>query len=91
MGAIGFSSAIADDRFVYFPSIGILLIIGWVFCLIWDSDKAVRHLAIRRAAIVSLVMVIIRITVATPGYPLGFDWPPEIFAGIVSALGKAQL
>ncbi len=58
MGAIGFSSAIADDRFVYFPSIGILLLFGWVLCPLWGDDKAVRNLAIRRVAIVSVVTVI---------------------------------
>jgi tetratricopeptide (TPR) repeat protein len=57
MGAIGFSSAIADDRFVYFPSIGILLLLGWVLCQFW-GDKTVAYLAIRRVAIVSLVTII---------------------------------
>jgi len=58
MQVIGFSNVIASEKFAYLPSVGILLILAWLLKGIWDSSGGVRVMAVRRAGIVFVVVVV---------------------------------
>lgn len=57
LGVIGFTDAIAANRFVYLPSIGFLLVLSWVLSQLWRSAEEGSHLSIRRAAIFAMVLI----------------------------------
>ena len=57
LGVIGFTDAIAADRFVYLPSIGFLLILSWVLSWLWRSAEKCNHLNIWRVAIFAIVLI----------------------------------
>lgn len=58
MGVIGFTDAIAANRFVYLPSIGFLLILSHAFSWLWRSGEAGSHLKLRRIAIFVVVAIL---------------------------------
>ncbi len=66
LGAVGFTVAIAADRFVYFPMIGLLLplaaLLGWSWCV---PIAAQRRLAIQVAVVVLLLGVTTAYSFAT--------------------------
>jgi len=39
MGIIGFTNVIASDKYAYFPSVGLLMVLCWALCKIWRGAK----------------------------------------------------
>jgi protein O-mannosyl-transferase len=54
-GPIGFTNVIASDKYVYLPSVGLLMIFTWLLGLLWGS---VRGLLVRRIIIVVFILAL---------------------------------
>ncbi len=58
MGVIGFTDAIAGDRFLYLPSVGYLLILSWILNKVWDSEQVKDLLRPRRIITLAAVAIV---------------------------------
>ncbi len=58
MGVIGFTGAIAADRFMYLPLAGFLLPLTWLLARAWGGPTAAAALPGRRAAVAVLVVAV---------------------------------
>lgn len=60
LGVIGFHPVIAADRHTYFPMIGLLLAVGWLFSRFWSGEfarlgKAARQIILAAAVVILMV------------------------------------
>ncbi len=58
LGVIGFTDAIAANRFVYFPSIGLLLILAWGVSRLWQGSERGSYLRLWRIAISAMILIL---------------------------------
>ncbi|MHC4271116.1 MAG: tetratricopeptide repeat protein, partial [Planctomycetota bacterium] len=58
LGTVRFAVAIAYDKYVYLPSLGLLMILTWFFNGWWGSKGKLSNLAIRRTALILTVVLI---------------------------------
>ncbi len=58
MGVIRFTYAIAANRFLYFPSIGYLLILSWALSRLWRSTEVSDRLNLRRITTFLVVAIL---------------------------------
>jgi len=58
MGVVGFTIVIASDKFAYLPSVGLLLVLAWLFSKLWSArTKRVAPTA-RRIGIAAVVVIV---------------------------------
>lgn len=66
MGVIGFTSVIASDKFAYLPSVGLLIVLGWLLGLLWGPACGSF---VRRVIIISfIVTAVVSESLATRAY-----------------------
>lgn len=58
IGAIGFTDAIAANRFLYLPSIGFLLVLSWILIWFWQSGEVRGRLKLRRNTAFAVVAIL---------------------------------
>lgn len=58
IGVIGFTDAIAGDRFLYLPSIGYLLILSWMLNRLLGGEEVKGFLRQRRVIVLAVVMIV---------------------------------
>jgi Tfp pilus assembly protein PilF len=66
MGVIGFTVVIASDKFVYLPSVGLLMLLTWLLGQVWKSID--RPAALRIVLMILIAVLVACESVGTRGY-----------------------
>ena len=91
MGVIGFTDVIAANRFIYLPSLGLLLILGWGLTWLWENRSLKIPLNTQRICIVVLVAVLAVFEIkACRAYAVHWQETEEHFRYMLSLAPKSE-
>ncbi|UCD29755.1 MAG: tetratricopeptide repeat protein, partial [Planctomycetota bacterium] len=55
---VGYSLGIAEDKYAYFPALGVLMILAWLLNRFWNQIPPLRHPGPVKAIVVTVVLVL---------------------------------
>jgi tetratricopeptide (TPR) repeat protein len=64
LGVFGYTWAMAADKYVYLPAVGVLMPLAWLLGWLWSAPPGRKALAVRRCATVAAVLVLAGLEVA---------------------------
>ncbi|MCX7749754.1 MAG: tetratricopeptide repeat protein [Clostridia bacterium] len=86
MGIIGFSNAIAADKYAYFPVLGFILIIGFSIGSLWEKGQKVKAIPLGRLTGIILVSIVsLASIIGTRGYHGNWKDTETLFAHMLES------
>jgi len=58
LGFVGYSWVTASDKYVYLPSIGLVVVLGWLLGRCWSTPPGAARFSLRRIAVFAVVLIL---------------------------------